>query len=180
MFFVNRLSTAHGLKPAYTVHPKFHEKMDAIQCNSEAVYIQWEPLADGYRLPSEAEWEYAARAGFATIYSGASEPQQVAWGEQNGKKQPQQVAQLQPNYWGLHDMSGNVWEWVWDHYDLYLPHRSVDPTGPAEDISLDGQRVMRGGAFDSNPEALRVANRGYASPALKNHSIGFRIAQTIF
>ena len=108
VFFVNRLSLANGLTPAYSIHNRFHEQMNAIECNSEAVYIQWEPLANGYRLPTEAEWEYAARSGFATIYAGSSKVNEVAWGDFSDQQQPQEVAQLQPNYWGLYDMSGNV------------------------------------------------------------------------
>ena len=180
VFFLNRLSIEEGLTPAYRVHDAFHTEMNAIECNSEAVYVQWEPLSDGFRLPTEAEWEYAARAGFGTVYSGSSAYDKVAWGGDSGHTVPQPVGQLQPNYWGLYDMSGNVSEWVWDHYDLYLPHQSVDPTGPVEDINDDGRRIVRGGGFLSPPNELRVASRGYASPAIKSNAIGFRIAQTIY
>ena len=76
-------------------------------------------------------------------------------------------------------MSGNVSEWVWDHYALYLPHKSVDPTGPLEDLDQDGRRIIRGGSILSSVDSLRVANRGLASPGLRSHVIGFRMARTI-
>jgi len=177
--FLNRLSALHQLEPAYTTPKGFHSKIDTRQCNSEAVYTQWEPLAPGYRLPTEAEWEYAARAGFANLYSGSSDYKTISWGKHNSSNVLHPVKMLNPNYWGLYDMSGNVSEWVWDHYALYLPHKNVDPTGPIEDLDQDGRRILRGGSILSPSDSLRVANRGFASPGLRSHIIGFRIARTL-
>ncbi len=177
--FLNRLSALHQLEPAYIIPKDLLSNMDTNQCNSKAVYTQWEPLANGYRLPTEAEWEYAARAGFANVYSGSSDHTRISWGKHNSSDVLHPVKMLRPNYWGLYDMSGNVSEWVWDHYALYLPHKHVDPTGPIEDLDQDGRRIVRGGSILSFPDALRVANRGLASPGLRSHIIGFRIARTL-
>ena len=179
VLFLNKLSELHQLEPVYIIPKIIDTTTDTNQCNSEAVYTQWEPLANGYRLPTEAEWEYAARAGFATVYSGSSDHRTVSWGKHNSSNILQPVKTLQSNYWGLYDMSGNVSEWVWDHYDLYLPHKSVDPSGPIEDLDQDGRRIIRGGSILSSVDSLRVANRGLASPGLRSHVIGFRMARTI-
>ena len=147
--FLNRLSEQNGYQPVYSFSAKLELSTDTNRCNSEAVYTAWNPTANGYRFPTEAEWEYAARASFTGIYAGASDVDAVAWWSGNSS-QPQPVAQLEQNAWGLHDMSGNVWEWTWDHYDLYLPGRSVDPKGPIEDIDQDGRKIVRGGSYKSD------------------------------
>lgn len=131
----------------------------------------------GYRLPTEAEWEYAARAGEAWEYAGSKSVDEVAWydGNSGGRTHAVGTTRKKSNRWGLSDMSGNVWEWVWDWYkDSYEGAGSVDPTGP----SGGEDRVDRGGSYDSGAVYARVANRGRDTPSDRFRSIGFRLARS--
>jgi formylglycine-generating enzyme required for sulfatase activity len=148
-------------------------------------YVAWISAKAGapYRLLTEAEWEYAARAGTQTAYS---------WGEKIGRgnancngcgsqwdaRQPAPVGSFAPNAFGLYDMAGNVWEWVEDCY-----HDDYD--GAPTDSSawtVDGDcsnRVVRGGSWDSNPQSLRSANRGRSSGVIRVNYLGFRVGRTL-
>jgi formylglycine-generating enzyme required for sulfatase activity len=133
-----------------------------------------------YRLSTEAEWEYAARAGSTSIYSFGDDEKQLgdyAWYRGNSSKtysESYPVGQKQPNDWGLFDMHGNVWEWVQDRYgtDYYSQSPSIDPTGPTS----GPYRVIRGGSWSYNARDARSANRRSASPGYRNFSLGFRLA----
>ncbi|GAB0058662.1 Formylglycine-generating enzyme [Candidatus Magnetaquicoccaceae bacterium FCR-1] len=136
-----------------------------------------------YRLPTEAEWEYAARAGTNTIRhwgDGEREMLQYAWhGDAEGKTggKPHPVGQLQPNAWGFHDMLGNVWEWVEDRYKddgYYARSPEVDPKGPEQGPAL---RIHRGGGWHDDPEHIRSAIRFYFGQSGRNNSLGFRLAR---
>ena len=132
-----------------------------------------------YRLPTEAEWEYACRAGTTTTYSFGNNVSQLgeyAWYDANSRETTHPVGEKLPNAWGLFDMHGNVYEWC---QDLYGPYESLqvvsDPTGPAS----SGARVLRGGAFVIRPKSsVRAAYRTYYRPGDRNHNIGFRLART--
>lgn len=121
----------------------------------------WElrPAANGYRLPTEAEWEYACRAGGAddTCAGGARDVGEAAWTEENAGGQPHPVGEKRANAWGLHDLLGNVWEWCHDRYDpdYYRASDTVDPRGP----QAGAKRVLRGGSFSSRAEAARPFGR---------------------
>ncbi len=126
-------------------------------------------------LPTEAQWEYAARAGQAGMFAGGS-LNEVAWhkGNSGGKTHP--VGTKKANAWGLHDMSGNVWEWCqdWYSYGDELPG-GIDPSGPASGTS----RVRRGGSWYNSADDCRVASRFYSVfPVISNSNIGFRIARS--
>lgn len=177
VLFLNTLSEKNDLNPVYSFSVPFSPKSDTNLCNSEAVYTTWNPLSNGYRLPTESEWEYAARTSFSGPYAGAAEINSVAWWNGNSRE-PQPVGRLDKNGWGLYDMSGNVWEWTWDHYDLYLPGKSIDPKGPVEDINQDGRKVVRGGSFRMNQGMQRVSNRGIVSPGLRSAELGFRYVRS--
>jgi formylglycine-generating enzyme required for sulfatase activity len=127
-----------------------------------------------YRLPTEAEWEYAARAGSTTAYSfgnSAGDLGRYAWHEANAGENTHPVGQLQPNAWGLYDMHGNVWEWVQDWYGNYSHGTAVDPAGP----SSGSARVNRGGGWDSDARACRSALRIDGAPGFRFGSLGVRL-----
>ena len=129
-----------------------------------------------YRLPTEAEWEYAARAGTTTAYSfgdDAAPLGQYAWYDGNaGSTHP--VGQRKPNAWGLYDMHGNVWEWVEDWYGAYEAAPAVDPQGPA----AGARRVFRGGGWIYDAGACRSACRASAVPGYRDGILGVRLLRT--
>jgi formylglycine-generating enzyme len=146
--------------------------------------ISW-PEADAYcrtfgvRLPTEAEWEYAARAGSTAGFSwGWDMDDAFAWHGGNSQKATHSVGQKKANALGFHDMNGNVWEWVGDWYreDYYetsaIPEPTDNPLGPTT-----GQFViLRGGSFEDDAYFLRSASRYWYPPTLKHHNLGFRCA----
>ena len=85
--------------------------------------MEWDRKANGYRLPTEAEWEYCARAKQETLYAGSDNWKEVAWGEENSGGQTQPIGQKKPNSFGLYDMIGNVWEWIWDTADVTFVYK---------------------------------------------------------
>jgi len=127
----------------------------------------------GYRLPTEAEWEYACRAGTTTTcYWGndSSAGGAYAWSSGNSGGTTHLVATKQANAWGLYDMAGNVWERCHDWYAVYGSGAETDPSGPG----TGSYRVVRGGSWDSYPQYLRCANRLWGGPEIRNYVIGFR------
>lgn len=124
-----------------------------------------------YRLPTEAEWEYAARAGNKAPFEGSS-LDAIAWYGQNAAGKPYLVGQKRPNAWGLYDMQGNAWEWVSDFYDqkYYTLDAVTDPQGPAS-----GQyRVLRGGSVSSDAAHARVSVRSFVGLPIQTDFFGFR------
>ena len=112
----------------------------------------------GFRLPTEAEWEYAARAGRTTPYAFGSDPGLLAahaWHDMNSGSETHPVGTVEPNAWGLFDMAGNVWEWCNDYYGPYPDRRVTDPTGP----EVGQYRVLRGGGWNSGAGKCRAARR---------------------
>jgi formylglycine-generating enzyme required for sulfatase activity/Tol biopolymer transport system component len=164
--FCNRCSEIDGLTPCYD--------LQTWQCNFQA---------DGYRLPTEAEWEYACRAGSPAKYcfgDAESELPQYAWLKPHSGGKPQPVGKKRPNRWGLFDMHGNVWQWCNDWYgeDYYPASPGENPHGPP----TGQQRVLRGGAWDSTPEKCRSAYRFHEFPVYSDacfgaDSYGFRRAR---
>ena len=128
-----------------------------------------------YRLPTEAEWEYACRAGSKTAYSFEDEEgllPEHGWFNRNSSNRTHTVGLLEPNAWGLYDMHGNVWEWCSDWYGDYPKGAVSDPTGPK-----DGSfRVRRGGGWYGEAAGCRSANRSGSSPSLRSGNLGFRVA----
>jgi len=124
-----------------------------------------------FRLPSEAEWEYATRAGTTSPYAFDGDVHQFAWANSRSFARTHLVGQKHPNAWGLYDMHGNVWEWCSDWYAPYTADNAIDPIGP-----LSGkEKVFRGGSWYDFPDALRSANRHRHTPDKGFTSIGFRL-----
>ncbi len=129
-----------------------------------------------YRLPTEAEWEYAARAGAETVRywgDGVEGMEQYAWYGENAGKKSHPVGQLKPNGWGLYDIVGNVWEWCQDWYSgtYYQNSPATDPQGPVEGAG----RVMRGGGWNGYASHIRVAYRFELNPAHRRRNLGVRL-----
>jgi serine/threonine protein kinase len=161
--FCNALSLYVGLTPCYTI---------------EDTGIGWDRIANGFRLPTEAEWEYLCRAGTSTIYNRGSAEQDLAragWYERNCESGPVPVGQKEPNAWGLYDMHGNVWEWCWDWFGPYPQGDQEDPEGPATGRS----RVLRGGSWRRSLHHCRSATRYESSPENHGKSLSFRVVRTL-
>jgi formylglycine-generating enzyme required for sulfatase activity len=167
--YCNRRSQREGLTPAYTING-----MD----------VRWNRNASGYRLPTEAEWEYACRAGMTTPFSTGNNitTSQANYDgnypyNNNAKgiyrEKTVNVGSFAPNGWGLYDMHGNVWEWCWDWYGDYMSGTQTNPAGP----STGAYRVLRGGSWYGLGRFLRSASRGYGAPALRGNVVGFRLAR---
>lgn len=158
--YCNWLSQKEGLNPAYTT-------------NGQTVQVDWQ--ATGYRLPSEAEWENAARGGpysRHSRYPGSGDVQEVAHFWMNATEtSPRGI--LKPNELGLYDMAGNVWEWVWDQYGMFPTGLHQDYRGADSDF-----RVIRGGAWNNAESEMRVGNRNFLEPGKRDQSVGFRLART--
>ncbi|KPA16999.1 Sulphatase-modifying factor domain protein, partial [Candidatus Magnetomorum sp. HK-1] len=137
-----------------------------------------------YRLPTEAQWEYAARAGSTTALANGhlaetgcdmdTNLNAMGWYCGNADSKTHQVAQKQPNAWGLFDMHGNVWEWCSDWYDSYPDISVTDPGGPSSGSS----RVLRGGGRGSHAQNCRSAVRYNYSPGNRSYYIGLRLSRT--
>ena len=128
-----------------------------------------------FRLPTEAEWEYAARGGNKSVgrkYSGSDTIDEVAWYDGNSSNKTHAVKSKRPNELGLYDMSGNVWEWCQDWYGSYSSGSQTNPTGP----SSGSDRVFRGGSWNHFAWYCRVSYRRYDSPGYRYNGLGLRLA----
>ena len=157
--FCNRLSEREGLTPVYRIRGKD---------------VTWNKRANGYRLPTEAEWEYACRAGTTTrFYTGNSDSDlgRAGWYRGNSGNKTHPVGQKAHNAWGLYDMHGNVWEWCWDWYGNYSGKTVSDPAGP----SSGSLRVYRGGGWRYVARRCRSAYRDRYDPGIRYYDLGFRL-----
>lgn len=143
--FCNALSEWEGLDATYTF---------------DGEDVTWHVDSDGYRLPTEAEWEYACRAGSTGAHYGPL--REIAWTAADGVSAPQEVGARHPNLFGLFDTLGNVWEWCWDLFDP-AQHRAV--------------RVLRGGSFADDAGSARAATRRGDAPREGYPDVGFRVAR---
>ena len=165
--FANALSSSAGLTECYTCG----DSDEGFIC--EAAMSPYD--CDGYRLPTEAEWEGAARCDEERMYAGSDDLGLVGWhtGNSDGGLHP--VAGNEANDCGLYDMSGNVWEWVQDWMGIYDAVETIDPEGP----ETAGNRVHRGGSWDSAGSRARVSHRDENYPGFVTGDLGFRLARTV-
>jgi sulfatase modifying factor 1 len=147
--FCDALSQLEGLAPVYRLH------------NDDVPGAEWDTRADGYRLPAEAEWEHACRAGTAGARYGPLD--EIAWHRANSDERVHEVGGKQPNAWGLYDMLGNVWEWCWDVYDAEV---------------YGSYRVLRGGGWFDEHWSCRASVRRRSHPTFQLDDVGFRVARS--
>jgi formylglycine-generating enzyme required for sulfatase activity len=135
---------------------------------------------NGYRLPTEAEWEYACRAGETSAFNNGNDDctnatlvGAIAWFNGNSGSKTHQVGLKSANKWGLYDMHGNVHEWCWDWYEEYTTEAQTDPTGAVTGTS----RIMRGGRWNQGGSMMRSAYRYSFAPSVRDPYIGFRLVR---
>lgn len=145
--FCNALSEREGLAPAY-------------DADAHAEQVEWDAQADGYRLPTEAEWEHACRA--STTGARYGQLDDIAWYRANSHERAHDVGGKEPNTWGLYDMLGNVWEWCWDTYDTKV---------------YGNYRVLRGGGWFDEHWSCRASVGRHSHPTYRIDDVGFRVAR---
>ncbi|ONF68961.1 formylglycine-generating enzyme family protein [Amycolatopsis keratiniphila] len=143
--FCNTLSAREGLTPVYELESS-----------------TWDRSANGYRLPTEAEWEHACRAGTTGPRYGPLD--EIAWYRENSAESRHDVGGKTPNTWGLHDMLGNVWEWCWDVYDAEV---------------YGEYRVLKGGGWFDEHWSCRASVRRRSHPTFRVDDVGFRLARSL-
>jgi len=156
--YCNKRSIKEGLTPVYT------RKGDI---------VTWNRKSNGYRLPTEAEWEYACRAGTQTPFYTGTLVDEAGWHRGNSDQKSRPVGEKLPNDWGLYDMHGNVLEWCWDWLDYYPSENEVNPLGPDEGT----MRVYRGGAWGMQNIHTRSAYRYGNHLNMQSFFVGFRVAR---
>ncbi len=187
IYYCNALSNKTGRKCAYKIEI---EEIDSRTNSITSAKVELDLNASGYRLPTEAEWEYAARSGGLVAstnwnykYSGSNKIDDVCWDHINSEGKSHQVGLKKSNQLGLYDMSGNVAEWCYDWYSYIQAGEEKNPTGPDYET---GNKIIRGGSYKQAEISegntvydCLVTYRNYNNPSEKYSNVGFRIARTV-
>jgi len=177
LVFCNKLSVMEGLSPAYRINGSTDPAVwETAPTSDNATWNAVEIVAGstGYRLPTEAQWEYACRAGTTTAYNtGNTISDNTGWYSSNSGSKTHEVGKKPANAWGLYDMHGNVYEWCWDWYGYYSSSAQTDPLG----ASSGTDRVRRGGSWFPSAEFLRSAARDGDYPGVRGYDLGFRLVR---
>ncbi|WP_326694813.1 formylglycine-generating enzyme family protein [Streptomyces sp. NBC_01267] len=163
--YCNALSRREGLTPAYRLDGDGGDGGgggEGERADAGAEGAEWDPSADGYRLPTEAEWEHACRAGTEGPRYGPLD--EIAWQRGNAQDRIHEVGGKRPNAWGLYDMLGNVWEWCWDLYDPEV---------------YGAYRVLRGAGWFDEEWSCRASVRRRSHPTFRIDDVGFRVARSV-
>ena len=170
VLYCNELSKSEELEEVYRLeNPRGQPWEEGFTAN-----VAWQGLScPGYRLPTEAEWEHACRAGTETSRYG--ELDDVAWWQRNSSGATRPVGLKEPNAWGIHDILGTVWEWCHDWFADYPTARTTDHTGPEDGT----YRVVRGGSWDNSATFINAGYRRCEPPGYRHNSCGFRVARSL-
>ncbi len=169
----NALSEMEKKTPVYYTDDKLTKVYKTGAADLNLKNVKWD--ANGYRLPTEAEWEYACRSASTNTYfwgDNANEMRNYTWYKENSTSSTHDVGTKQPNDWNLYDINGNVWEWCWDVFGSYIENENTDPKGPASGTN----RVIKGGGWNSLAEDFRPSTRVQYEPTFYYNNMGFRIA----
>jgi sulfatase modifying factor 1 len=172
--FCNQLSNLEKFTPCFELTNIKKDGNSIKRAN-----VKWSKSANGYRLPTEAEWEYSAKAGTELIYSGSNSVDEVAWYRDHSGRKTYEVKAKEANAWGLYDMSGNVWEWCMDKWDSDIyKSRSNGIENPILWSNSPCARITRGGSSGFHIESCRVAIRYWNIKNLRLDSRGFRLLRS--
>lgn len=177
--FCNWKSRQSGCSACYNINKKIHDPKNLNKYDELKWSIKCDFNANGYRLPTEAEWEFAAKGRISDNTSRKNNPEidLIAWFKDNSENRTHPAGLKNPNIIGLYDIIGNVWEWCWDWYEenYYSKSERINPRGPDR-----GQfRVMRGGCWNRRMERVRVTDRLSSDPSYVSNVIGFRLVRSI-
>jgi formylglycine-generating enzyme len=154
-----------------------HDPVVMLTWSDAQAFLGWLSRKSGskFELPSEAQWEYACRAGTDTAHAGAATVDEIAWHKGNSGMRTHPVGEKAANSWGLTDMLGNVWEWCADWYGPYPAETQMDPVQNNSNLSDKPRRVLRGGSWLKDPSGVRVSARFRNDPQSRNPDNGFRV-----